>query len=247
MSFLGSRIINESPAHVPVLKIAFYFVVISVGSIMLIFAIAAYEDFVRDQDNKRRILELESYVSEHSLEDAESSKLNELAGLYRLNFQKTQNIPRSIELYRAAILQGDLESQYDLGFLLIYNRREKTEGMALIQAASSAGYQPATNYLAREKEFIRRSSRPAPRRPISGVQRIINLTSNCKSAVASRAPIPDKVSFSITSLEYDANTVKGDVDFMNQYGAWMPYRFLCNGNNWGEVSSTSVSKGYWQN
>lgn len=219
---------------------------IAVGFLAFIFLMIVFDDFKREQDTKQAILDLESYVTEHSLETAEPSKLNELAGLYRLNFQKTQNIPRSIELYRAAILQGDLESQYDLGFLLIYNRREKTEGMALIQAASSAGYQPATDYLAREKEFIRRSSRPAPRRPISDLQRIINLTSNCKSAVASRAPIPDKVSFSITSLEYDANTLRGDVDFMNQYGAWMPYRFFCNGDKLGEINSAWVQEGYWQ-
>jgi len=79
-----------------------------------------------------------------------------------------------------------------------------------------------------------------------GVGRVYNLTSNCKSEVVTKAPIPDKFSFYYTSFRYSENSMKGDVDFMNQYGAWMPYKFYCDGNNLGEVSYTSVREGYWK-
>ena len=234
---------NEPIPIVRYKKFGLVILAIVIGFFMLVIGSLFYDEYERNQQRKQEIAEIEAYITEHSIEQTEPSRLNRLAWLYRYDSKDKPNTPRRIELLRAAIQQGDLESQYDLGVLLV-DQGDKTEGMTLIRAASKAGHKYAAHYL----DFLSRAVSPVRqvRKPIIEPARIYNLTSNCKSVVETKAPIPDKISFSYTSFSYDDNSLKGDVDFMNQYGAWMPYRFLCSGNDWGEITGTSVYQGYWK-
>lgn len=221
-------------------KFGLVFLAIMVGALVLLFGSIAYENYEREQGRLQEIAEIEAYIEEHSIEQTEVAKLNRLAWLYKFNDPDKINVPRRTEILGAAMLRGDLESQYDLGLLYI-EFGEETSGMALIRDASSAGNESATRYL----ERLSKPPPPPVRRKITEAERIYDLTSNCKFAVERKAPIPDKISFSYTSFSYDDNNIKGDVDFMNQYGAMMPNRFLCNGNDWGEITNVSVYQGYW--